>query len=123
MDLIEFLRAFVPNDLAGVPAAAAIGAAAIFGLIEYLDRKRVKLPPDVKFWGSLGLAFVLPVTAYVALQVLISAAITLNGVFLAVAVGWMISQGIHRADEMRQESQESQENTGNEQGHDGEPSA
>lgn len=63
------------------------------------------MPSKLKFWLAIALSFVLPVGAYVVLQLQTSQPIVLNGLFLACAVGYVVSQAIHRMLEGKPEAE------------------
>lgn len=100
MDLINFLQPLVASDGAHVAAAAAAVGIIVFGIVNYLDAQ-FNLPADVKFWGSMALAYVLPFAAYFGLQALSQSPVDLNGLFLAASVGWVVSQGIRRVQQAK----------------------
>ena len=72
---------------------------AIFALIAFIE---AALPADrqptgrQKFYTALVLAFLVPSGAYGALVALGQLPGTLEGLFQAVGVGYMVSQGFHR---------------------------
>lgn len=80
--------------LAWLLTAAGAGAVT-FGLIQFVD-KLVTLPSGVKFYGAMALSFIIPLLAYGAEVGLHLVDIGWNGVFAAVAVGYMVSQTVHR---------------------------
>lgn len=76
---------------------AAGGGAIVWGLIAFADKVAPSpIPPSLKFYGAMVLAFVVPLLAYLAEVGLGLADIGWDGAFAAVAAGYFISQGIHR---------------------------
>jgi hypothetical protein len=101
MDLIGFLSTLVADSFLGVATVAITVGALIFGLIEGIDAivkhsNPAGLSSRFKFYMAIVLAFIVPVGAYVALQLQTSQPVVLNGLFLACAVGYVVSQGLHR---------------------------
>lgn len=94
MDLIAFLTSLVAGDAEAVAATAVVVGAVVWGVIHMLDNA---IPDGMtKFLVSLGLAYGVPIGAYVGLQLLTNHPIVLNGLFLASSVGWTVAQTIHR---------------------------
>jgi hypothetical protein len=90
MDLIGFLSTLVADSFLGVATVAITVGALIFGLIEGIDAivkhsNPAGLSSRFKFYMAIVLAFIVPVGAYVALQLQTSC-----------AVGYVVSQGLHR---------------------------
>lgn len=101
MDLINFLQSLVADSFLGVAAVALTVGALVYGIIEAVDAvvKRGNpegIPSQAKFWLAIGLSFVVPVGAYVLLQLQTSQPVVLNGLFLAFAVGYVVSQAAHK---------------------------
>jgi hypothetical protein len=82
-------------------ATTAGGGVVVFGLIEFVNKliEPRQLPPDVKFYGAMLLAFLVPLAAYIAEIALGIATWGLDGLFLSIATGYMISQAVHRTTE------------------------
>lgn len=101
MDLIGFLQTLVADSFLGVAAVALTVGGVVYGLIEFVDMLIKKQNPagmsnQFKFWLAIALSFIVPVGAYVLLQLQTSQPVVLNGLFMAFAVGYVVSQGIHR---------------------------
>lgn len=101
MNLIGFLQTLVADSFLGVAVVAATVGALVFGLVEAVDaivkkKNPAGLSSEFKFYLAIVLAFVVPVGAYVTLQLQTSRPVVLNGLFLAFAVGYVVSQGLHR---------------------------
>jgi hypothetical protein len=94
VDLLDFLRSLVASDAGAVAATAVTVGVVVWFIINRLDG--VIADGMTKFIVSLALAFGVPIGAYIALQLLTASPITLNGLWLACTIGWIISQGIHR---------------------------
>lgn len=94
-DLASWLGTLVASDAGHIAEASAATGAIVFALIRFADAN-FHPNAELKFWGSIALAMVLPVLAYIALELYTHAPVDLNGLFLAIFVGWTISQGIHR---------------------------
>ena len=76
--------------------AAGTGAA-VYGIIALADKLAgTQLTGNVKFYGSIVLAFALPLVAYLAQVKLQYAQFGVDGMFSAFVVGWLVSQGINR---------------------------
>lgn len=90
MDLIEFLRLFVPSNLGGVAAAGATVGGLIYACIEVWDKigERLRRKPsgDAKFIAALGAAVVAPLAAAILLAQQTGEPFTANMAFLAVGV-------------------------------------
>lgn len=101
MDLHDFLQQFISLDMAHVAAVALVVGGAVFALIEIIDGlvKRAGHPlglsPDAKFWGAVGLSLAIPFAAYLIDNATQRVPITLNGVFLAAAVGFTTATAVH----------------------------
>ena len=101
MDLIGFLQSLVADSFLGVATVAITVGALVFGIVEAVDAlvKRSNpsgLSSQFKFYMAIVLAFIVPVGAYVALQLQTSQPIVLNGLFLACAVGYAVYQVAHK---------------------------
>lgn len=94
MDLIAFLRSLVADDAGAVATTAIAVGVVVWFIINRLDG--VIADGMTKWLVSLALAFVVPIGAYIVLQLLTQSPITINGLWLACTIGWIISQGIHR---------------------------
>ncbi len=103
MDLQTFLDSLVAGDFAAVAPTAIIVGALVWAIIEGLQKLYTKdgngppFSPDIQFWLAIILSFGIPLTAYVVDVLLSSRQVTLNGLFLAFATGYAVSQGIHWA--------------------------
>jgi hypothetical protein len=100
LDLHQFLEQFIAGDLTQVAIVAAIVGAAVFGIIKAIDGLLTSgggpgLSPNLKFWGAVVLSFVLPLGAYLIVTIQDALKPTLNGVFLAAAVGFTAATALH----------------------------
>jgi hypothetical protein len=110
MDIITFLQSLVADSFLGVAVVALTVGGLVFAIIEFIDMlvKRgnpAGMPSKFKFWLAIALSFVLPVGAYVLLQLQTNQPVVLNGLFLACAVGYAVSQGLHRIIEGKPEAE------------------
>jgi uncharacterized membrane protein len=111
MDFTNFLRSLVAGNIAEVAAVALVVGAFVFGLIEFFDWLAKKqnpngIPAQFKFWLALVLSFVVPIGAYLLLQLQEQQPIGINGLYLAAGVGYMASQAIHRLLEGKPEKEQ-----------------
>lgn len=100
MDIHNYLEQFIAGDLTQVATVAALVGLAVFGLIKAIDgilenAGKPGLSPDLKFWGAVLLSFVLPLGAYLIVTAQDALKPTLNGVFLAAAVGFTAATALH----------------------------
>lgn len=92
MELQPFLETLLSPVGAGI---------ALWGLVALLIKAWPKLndSSELKFWVTFILAFVLPPAAYGAQIALGYAVFTVQGLFTAIGVGYLVSQGVHRGTE------------------------
>lgn len=101
MDLINFLKLFVITGLNDIPAALAAVGGGVFGIIEFCDWGKITYgkpePISEKTKRQMAgvLALGLPLTAYLLLGYLEGTMYNINGVFLAVAFGFVAAKYIH----------------------------
>jgi len=100
MDLHNFLEQFIAGDLTQVVIVAALVGGAVFGLIQWLDSilkngGGTGMAPNLKFWSAVALSFLIPLGAYLIVTIQDAQKPTLNGVFLAAAVGFTAATALH----------------------------
>ena len=96
MTLADFL------DYALSPPGAGVITWAVLAFV-------IKISPplnqnaNAKFWLSMAAAFAVPMLAYFGRVALGLDTLTIEGSFLAIGVGYLVSQGVHRGSEQAEQ--------------------
>lgn len=86
MSLQEFLGFLLTGAGAGI---------AVFAVVEYLN-KLTNISSEAKFWLAIVLAWLIPPLAYFTQVWMGWDVLSAEGAFGAVAISYIVSQGIHR---------------------------
>ena len=92
MTLADFLNYILSPPGAGVATWALL--AFIIKLTPPLNAR-----PEAKFWLAMAFAFAIPMLGYSGRIALGYDTLTVEGAFLAIGVGYLVSQGVHRGTE------------------------
>jgi hypothetical protein len=97
MTLTDFLVYLTTSAGAGV---------AVFSIIAYMESLRT-LTSAFKFWAAIALSWILPFLGYAGLVLLKMQQLSFQSAFLVAGTAYTVSQGIHKVQEIRQQSQAS----------------